>query len=250
MAKLRILVAEDNLVHASKMEMILDELGYDLIGIFNNEAEVMRMFNATLPDLVILDIDLKDSDDGVSIASKINNIRPTPIIFATSFVDKETISRALQTDPYAYLIKPIEKPSLQAAIELAVFKLGKKDQEGSAGKFSGWSEDLVLNESFFIKSGSKLVKVAWADIRWIEVSQDRYCEIVSEKRSFQIRSSMNQLEEKLNPAVFVRIHRSHIVNIEKVDGVDDVDMVVEVGEKSLPLGGAYKNNLMNRLRLL
>ena len=250
MAKLRILVAEDNLVHASKMEMILDELGYDLIGIFDNEVEMLRMFNATLPDLVILDIDLKDTDDGVTIAGKINSIRPTPIIFATSFVDKETITRALRTDPYAYLIKPIEKPSLQAAIELAVFKLGKKDQEASTGKFSGWSEDLVLNESFFIKSGSKLVKVIWADIQWIEVSQDRYCEIVSDKRSFQIRSSMNQLEEKLDPTVFVRIHRSHIVNIEKVDGVDDVDMVVEVGEKSLPLGGAYKNNLMNRLRLL
>jgi DNA-binding LytR/AlgR family response regulator len=249
MPPIKILVAEDNPSHASKMEMLLDELEYNLVGIYPTEQEVLRLFRATKPDLVILDIELAGGGDGVAIADKINDIKPTPIIFATSFEDKETITRALKTDPYAYIVKPIERPSLQAAIELALFKFSNREQQVD-DKYQGWSEDLILNDSFFIKSGSKLSKVPHGDILWIEVGQDRYCDIITEKRRYSVRTSMNHLEEKLDRATFVRIHRAHIVNIHKVDGIDDIDMMVEVGEMSLPLGGSYKNDLMNRFRLL
>ena len=93
-------------------------------------------------------------------------------------------------------------------------------------------------------------KVPLKDILWIEVSQDRYCDIVTKSRNYSVRTSISQLESRLDPSIFVRIHRSHIVNIHKIDGVDDFDMVIEVGDKSLPLGGAYKNQLLERFRLL
>lgn len=250
MAAIRILVAEDNPIHASKMEMLLDEMGYELIGIYPTEEDVLRLFKATQPDILILDIELSQGSDGVTIASKINEIKPTPIIFATSFEDKETMVRALKTDPYAYLIKPVEKPSLQAAIELAIYKFSQKAHEEPTEKQAVWTDDLILDACFFIKSGSKLIKVRFEDILWIQVGQDRYCEIVTEKRNFQVRTSMNQLEQKLDPSIFARIHRSHIVNIDKVEGIDEVDLMVDVGEKSLPLGGTYKDNLINRFRLL
>lgn len=250
MASIRILVAEDNPIHASKMEMLLDEMGYELIGIYPTEEEVLRLFKATKPDLLILDIELSDGGDGVAIAGKINKIRPTPIIFATSFEDKETIDRALKTDPYAYLVKPVEKPSLQAAIELALYKFSQSANQETIANPVGWTEDIILNECFFIKSGGKLVKVQFEDILWIQVGQDRYCEIITTKRDFQIRTSMSDLEQKLDSARFARIHRSHIVNIHKVDGIDEVDLMVDVAEKSLPLGGTYKDNLINRFKLL
>ncbi|MEP4531634.1 MAG: response regulator [Cyclobacteriaceae bacterium] len=250
MTAIRILVAEDNPMHASKMEMVLDEMGYEVLAITPSEEEFLRLFRATKPDLIILDIELSDAGDGVQIAARVKEIKPTPTIFATSFEDKETINRALQTDPYAYIVKPVEKPSLQAAIELALFKFSKAGQTTKPESPTSWDEDLILKDSFFIKAGGKLVKVRFEDILWIQVGQDRYCEIITSTREFQVRTSMNDLEQKLDPTVFVRIHRSHIVNIHKVDGIDDIDMVVEVEDQSLPLGGSYKSNLINRFRLL
>ena len=240
-------------MHASKMEMLIEQMGYELIGVANKTNDFLRLFRATLPDVIILDIGLKDGEDGVDIAKKVSAIQPTPTIFATSFEDKETLARALKTDPYAYLVKPVEKPSLQAAIELALYKFVHKGQSvpAVAGQSDADdSDDLIINDSFFVKSGNKLLKVSLEEILWIEVSQDRYCDIVTAKRSYQVRTSMNRLEEKLNKGTFVRIHRSHIVNLKKVEGIDDVDMTVEIGDNSLPLGGTYKDNLFKRFRTL
>lgn len=250
MAAIKILVAEDNPVHAAKMEMLLDEMGYSLLGVASNAGEFLRLFRATEPDLIILDIELKDGGDGIAIASQVEKIKPTPTIFATSFEDKDTINRALQTDPYAYLIKPVERPSLQAAIELAIFKFGRAKDQKTMPFAHEWSEDLILKDCFFVKAGSKLIKVPHTEILWIAVGEERYCDIVTTNRTYPVRTSMNQLESKLNPNMFVRVHRSHIVNIQQVDGIDESDMVIEVKSKNVPLGAAYKTDLVQRLRLL
>ncbi|MEQ9424891.1 MAG: response regulator transcription factor [Cyclobacteriaceae bacterium] len=250
MSIVKILIAEDNVAHASKMEILLDKLDYELLGIQSNEKDFLQMFKATSPDLVILDIELEKDGDGIEIAAKINRIKPTPVIFATSFEDKVTIKRALQEDPYAYLTKPIERTQLQAAIELALYKFSRIGQGHDKKDYKGWEEDAIVNDSFFIKSGSKLVKVRHDDVLWIEVAQERYCDIVTPERNYQLRSSVNQLEERLHSSRFVRVHRSHIVNIQKVDGIDEFEMTVKVGSRSLPLGGVYKANVLNRLKLL
>lgn len=252
MSVIKILIAEDNPVHASKMEMLLDELGYHLIGICPTEEEILRLFRATKPDILILDIGLAEGGDGVTIAGKINEIRPTPIIFTTSFEDKESIDRALKTNPYAYMVKPVEKPSLQAAIELALYKFSllDKDSVSFTDRSMGGIGELVLTDSFFIKAGNQLRKVSFDDILWIEVAHDRYCDIVTPNRRYPVRTSMNAMEETLNPTTFIRIHRSHMVNIAKVQGIDELEMTVEIGDHSLPLGGAYKNNILNRLNRL
>jgi len=248
MSAIKILLAEDNPLHASKMEMLLDILGYELVGVGATEDEVLKLLKSNEPDLLILDISLADNSDGVQIASKTQSIKPLPIIFATSFEDKATLERALSTNPYAYLIKPVEKGSLQAAIELAFKKFSqnpdipkKRDEE---------LDEVVLNDSFFVRSGGKLQKVKLTEVMWIEVAQDRYCDLVTADRRFQVRSSLSQLEIRLNPEIFLKIHRGTIVNMNFIDGVDEVDMVVEVGNHSLPLGGSYKNDLINRFRLL
>lgn len=249
--KVKILIAEDDFTHAAKIEMLLDEMGYELVGIYPTEEEILRLFRATNPDLLVLDIQLSNGGDGVSLAAKLNEIKPTPIIFATSFDDKETINRALKTDPYAYIVKPVEKPSLQAAIELAIYKFNKKQiPEVNTSGEPNWPTDLVLKDSFFIKAGGKLIKVALRDIQWIEVGQERYCDIVTLNRRFPVRTSMNYLEETLNPALFVRTHRSYIVNMGHIEGVDEIDMTVDISGQTVPMGAAYKANLLQKLTLL
>lgn len=249
MSNVRILLAEDNPLHASKLEMLIDMLDYQLVGIGSTEEEVKELYQKHSPDLVVLDISLAGKGDGIKLARDLQVIRPTPIIFLTSHEDKQTLQRALNSNPHAYLIKPVEKPSLQAAIELALFKSNQSSEEKVAQPTSDLEEQ-IINDSFLIKAGSKLTKVPLEDILWIEVSQDRYCDIVTEKRNYPIRTSMNLLESRLDTSVFVRIHRSHIVNIHRIHEIDEFEMTVEMGGKSLPLGGSYKANLLDRFKLL
>ncbi|MEQ8472616.1 MAG: response regulator transcription factor [Marinoscillum sp.] len=250
MDTLKILVAEDNLMHASKMEMTLDQMGYDLLGIYANQKDFLEAFVIQEPDLVILDIELEGGTDGVNMAKTIQQIRPVPVIFATSFEDRETMNRAMQTDPYAYLIKPVAKAGLQAAIELAIHKFAKQSANTGSSHPESFDEAAILFNSFFVKSGSKLQKVRLDDIQWVEVAQDRYCDLVTTDRKFQVRSSLNQLEQKLDPGKFLRIHRAVIVNLNHIEGIDEIDMVVEIGGQSLPLGGAYKAALLAKVKMI
>lgn len=252
MTKLRILAVEDNPLHASKLEMLLDELGYFLIEIVNNADEAIRLFRATKPDLVLMDIDLGDGGDGISIANRINAINPVPIIFITSFSDQKTFNRAKSTEPYAYMIKPIEKASLQASIELAVLRFSKdyfKDTvEGDF--FTGWSQKKLAQESFFVKTADGLAKVRYNDVLWINISTEKYCEIVTTSKTFRVRASLKQLEGKLSPYQFVRTFRSHIVNIHKIDAIRESDMTIIIGKEAIPLGQSYKQLLFQRLNVI
>lgn len=250
MPNLRILVAEDNPTHAAKIEMILSQIGYDMVGLFSTTEETLRMFHALKPDLVILDIELENNGDGVEIANKINSLKPTPIIFATSFEDKETIMRALREKPYAYLVKPISKGALQAAIELASYQFSIKEEKIHTPEYNGWSDDLLMKDSFFVKTGGKLVKLLLTDILWIELADERYCEVVTEQKKYRLRTSLNMLEEKLNSKLFVRVHRSTIVNIMKIDDIDETDLTVSINGNTLLMGKIFKTVLLKQIKTL
>ena len=251
MPKIRILVAEDNPIHASRMDMLLDEMGYENVGIYAKSDEFLRTFHAVKPDLVLLDIELEGSKDGVEIAARISELSPVPVIFTSALEDKKTLERAQITNPYAYLVKPVEKGSLQASIELAVYKFAKDQEQVVINQpFTGWAEDLLVKDSFFVKTGSKLEKVNYADVQWIELAEERYCDIVTSNRNYHLRTSITSLAEKLAPSEFVQIHRRYIINASKIDSIDEADLTVEIGDKTLPIGKTYKSLLIKRLQML
>lgn len=252
MAKIRILAIEDDPIHAARAEMLLDELGYQLIEVASSPEEALRLFKATKPDLVLMDIDLSSDQDGIQVAEKMNGINPVPIIFTTSFTDTATFERAKSTEPYAYMIKPLEKERLKASIELAVFRFAKDyfRETIENDHFTGWSQNMMAKEAFFVKTSEALEKVRYADVLWVGVSSDRYCDIVTTSRSFILRASLKQLEGKLSPYQFVRAHRAYIVNMMKIEHINEQDMTLKVGTESIPLGNAYKQMILERLNIL
>lgn len=246
MNQLRILLAEDDILHAARLEMLLEELEYLHVGTCKNFDETLELFHKTEPDLIILDIALNGRKDGIELAREINLTKATPIIFATSHEDKETIKLAIKENPYAYLIKPIEIGSLEAAIELAM----SKSQTSANSMDYSWSDDLIVKDSLFIKTGGKLQKVQQQDVLWVEVAEDRYCAIVTRDKQFHLRTSLQQLESKLDPKIFIRIHRAYIININAIESIDETDNYVELNNRTIPIGNTFKNDLMKRLKLL
>lgn len=243
--RMKILIVEDEPNYADTLEMFVDELGYDLAGIAAQGKKAMELFDEHNPDLVLMDIHLEGELTGIDLARIFQGQRSTPIIFITSFDDKETFNKAKQTAPYAYLPKPFEPDALQRSIELALqqaFAEGEQVFESS--------EEVVLAATcFFVKDRSKLIKIKLDEILWVEV-EDKYCMLHTKERKFTLRQSLKDLAEKLDPSVFVQTHRSYIVNAAEIEDIDLGLFIVRINGAEVPLGRAHKDELINRLQTL
>ena len=250
MQKLKVFVIEDDFIHASRLEMHLDEMGYTHVGNATNGSEALGMIAATQPDLLLVDIYLEGDRDGVEIVEYLHQKNPIPVIFITSYTDKETFERAKLTNPYAYIIKPFDKHALQTAIELAVYKFTQTPDFINIKKppysYEGWNQDQLANNTIFLKNEGKLVKVDIDDILYIEV-KDKQCLINLHDEVHEVRIPLQKLEEKLTGSHFLRIHRSFIINQEKIFQIDPARNEIVIHHHTIPIGRAYREAFLNSL---
>lgn len=250
MGRIRILLVEDEDLHAEKIKFYLENLEYTLAGHAKDGAEAYRLFCATAPDLVLLDINLQGQRDGVQLAAQIRLESSVPIIFITSLKDRDTIDRAKETEPEAYLLKPLEEASLEAAIELALFRHAANKPDQPTRQNFEWEQDLFIRDHLFIKVGRVLKKISVEEVMYVQTSADKYCDVHTHDRSYSIRSSLSDLESRLSPDQFIRVHRAYIINTEMITEVNETEMKVKVAEHSIPIGRSYKQQLFQRLNYL
>lgn len=122
MTPVKILIVEDESITSMYLENSLHNRGYYVCGIATNEADALRLAETKQPDLVLMDIYLEGDSDGVEIAKQITQMSDIPIVYLTSNSDDETFQRAKTSHPYGYVVKPVEIPALESAIQIALFK--------------------------------------------------------------------------------------------------------------------------------
>lgn len=108
-------------------------------------------------------------------------------------------------------------------------------------------ENIYANNSFFIKKDSRFVRVNFQDILWIEALDNYVIIKTNNKEQFILHSSMKDIEAKLPPLNFARIHRSYIIQIDKINALEENACIID-GNR-IPIGKSYKDNLMSRLNL-
>jgi DNA-binding LytR/AlgR family response regulator len=99
----------------------------------------------------------------------------------------------------------------------------------------------------FVKSDAALIKVDVRQLKWVEALAD-YVALVTDEKKYICHSTMKAIEGKLPADQFVRVHRSYIVRIDQIDQIED--KTVSLGRKVIPVGGTYRDGLMNRLNLI
>lgn len=117
-----ILVVEDEQIVAMELKETLKKLGYTVVGTANNGEDAIDRAGVLSPDLVLMDIHLKGEMDGIEAAGEIASRYDIPVIYLTAHSDFDTMGRALETQPYGYLIKPFNDRTLYSNIEMAVHK--------------------------------------------------------------------------------------------------------------------------------
>src|SRR5215813_2605069 len=120
----RILVVEDEAVVALDVEDRLRRLGHDVVGTADSSASALALAAEVRPDLVLMDIALRDGSDGIAAAERLRAELAVPVVFVTAFADAETLERAKRVSPHGYIVKPFDERDLRATIEIALYRDG------------------------------------------------------------------------------------------------------------------------------
>lgn len=246
MSSLRVLIVEDDKSFALDIEMLIDELGYELLKVVDNSSEALLFIQKEQPDLILMDVDIKGDMNGIEVAKSIAHLK-IPVIFMTASKDTENYKKAQKLLPVAYLVKPFNALSLQSTIEFAVKKIVQ--QEGIIEDEYDWSGDEVLGDSIFVKKSNRLEKILLSSIEWIQ-ADGNYCYIVIEKKRYAVKISMRKIMKFLEGNLFTQVHKSYAVSLKKIETIDFNDNEIIVNGKSLPLGRSYKDKLLAKLKIL
>jgi len=122
MKKAEILIVEDDLLTATVIQKYLTNNGYDVTAIAANATEAFKEIDKVKPDLILMDIFLRNSIDGIEIARIIREKYDIPVIYLTADSSEDTIARAKITEPFGYLVKPVDSKILITNVELTVQK--------------------------------------------------------------------------------------------------------------------------------
>lgn len=238
MDSISILILEDNPAEADALVTVLTANNYTIAGVATTAAAALTLFYQQKVDVVIIDIFLGGSPEGIGFAETINIVpnAAKPFVFLTSSNDRSIFERARLTHPFSYLIKPFNELEILYAIEMAVEKF-----YAQTGVFSSSEADTVVGGNYlFIKKKDSLKKVETASIVYIEVDQ-HYCNIITEQEKFTILMSLSKIMELLDAKKFMRTHRNYLVNTEKITEIIPGDnLLLLKGNHQAPLSDTYK----------
>lgn len=202
-----------------------------LEGYFHNALDALNYCNSNEVDLVFLDINLP----GIS-GLELSTLLPerTKIIFTTAY--SEFAIQSYEANAVDYLLKPITFSRFLKAVNKA--SLLQEDR-----KKAGEEQPETSSETFFVKSGKKIVPLRWAEICYVEGMKE-YIVIVTSNSKTIVYKRMKELEEIL-PKNFLRIHNSFIINMNSIEKVED-NHVYMLG-RALSIGKKYKTDLLKLL---
>ena len=200
---MKILIVDDEKLASSRVERILKELGYEDISVLNDSVEAMGNITKNKYDLVFLDIQMPEVT-GLELANKIIELEPkTFIVFQTAF-DEYAID-AFKAGGVDYILKPTTKESIKKALDRVKTYLESKPDESSK-KIMG-------------KRGNKIYLIELDDIYYIKADLDEVIVKVKDADVY-VRKKIGSMEELLENKNFFRIHRSIIVNVDKIKSME------------------------------
>lgn len=209
-APLRILVVDDEPLAVERLQLLLARCdGVAVVGTANDGEAALRIAEAVAPDLVLLDIAMPGMD-GIDVARALSQSSVSPaVIFATAF-DNFAVA-AFDIAAVDYLMKPVQIDRLQRALDRA------RRQRAAAGE-GGATQGSSYVEEFWVPDHNGLVRIAAGDIERITAERD-YMRLHVGRRSWLIHRTIAKLAEDLDPALFIRVHRSVILRRDTITGL-------------------------------
>ena len=236
-----ILIVEDDPEIADSLSDMLEILNHKVVGKAESYDQAMDFLNKGEIDLALVDIQLKGQKTGIDLAEQINTNYKLPYIFTTAFADGETVSKASEHSPYGYIVKPYSMKDLNPAIEVAM----ANHRNSQALKPD--QADFFSNNHLYIKVNARLIRLEDDEIQYIEAKGD-YVIFKTSDKGYVVHSTIKNVVEKMNPEIFLKVHRSYVVNLDKIKDIEDSS--IQIGDKIIPVSRQNKPDLMKRIDLI
>jgi DNA-binding LytR/AlgR family response regulator len=248
MEALKILIIEDDVFLGTELEEQLLEFGYTITERVRDSESAIIAFRRRLPDLVLCDIQLEDSElDGIDLVKVLNTIAKVPIIFLTAFGDAKTVARAKEVNPAYYLIKPCNPNQLQISLDFAIVNFLNKHEAELEHSLKSQKEVApsfhVDVDYFFLKDGHKYVRVKVEDILWVE-ALGANVKIITENSIFILSANLSSFSKQIPHDFLVRVHRSYTINIHRIESFYGNRIFIQRNDEqqAIPIGKTYREN--------
>ena len=252
--KLTVVIADDEpLARERLMSLLAEEPDIDVAAQCRDGEEAARAIADRRPDIVLLDIDMPRMD-GFQVINAIGVERMPLVIFVTAYDQHAT--RAFDVRALDYLLKPFDRERFAAAIQRARTRV-EGDTDGEVGRhLVALMKDLKKEPSkgdrLIVKSGGRLFFLRADEIDYVEAAGN-YVRLHVGTQSHLLRETMNAIEARLGRDRFFRIHRSRIVNVERIQEMQpwyngEYSIVLKTGAR-LTLSRTYRERLQDRLKL-
>jgi two-component system, LytTR family, response regulator len=220
---LRVIVVDDEQLAREELCYQLDQLGdVDIIGQAGNGVEALHTVDRLIPDLVFLDVQMPGLS-GFEVARRLLERASSPqLVFVTAF-DQHAIE-AFEVNAVDYLLKPVEAGRLGQALEKARWRLAAQRTNSTAPTVNDQLEKIVKmmadrqirREQVAIKVGERFVLVQADDIIFASLADESINIVTGQVSGMSNYRTLDELQARLDPEVFWRVHRSHLVNINKI----------------------------------
>lgn len=230
MKKANVVIIEDGLMQADRYAAILQDQGINVSGIASNFEDGQKLINAYLPDLALVDINLggdgtanKEDTSGIQLGKWIKHTLGIPFIYVTAYGDQETLQKASNTGHVSYLYKPVNDKQLFVSVQDALFK----------------------SKTITIKFNYQNKVIYQNNITRIEANKnDLFIHTSISSETFKTRMKISDIEEELYDFMFIRCHKSHIVNINHVDRYSSEHIFLSNIGKAIPIGPTYRQDVI------
>ena len=231
-----IIIDDEKMARAIISQLISENENLSLISEFSNAIEAIKFLNQHNVDLIFLDIHMPNFN-GFDLIQTLKN--PPKVILITS--DKNFALDAFEYECIVdYIMKPITPERFNKAVQKAL----------TISSLNGISKKIKENDTereLYVNIDRRLIKINFESIKLIEAKGD-YILIKTEGKNYTVHSTMKKIEEKLPDDLFLKIHRSYIINTKKIIDIEDNSVLID--NDVIPVSRSNRPELIKRLNLL
>nr|WP_226016304.1 LytTR family DNA-binding domain-containing protein [Novosphingobium sp. FKTRR1] len=216
---LRTLIVDDEPLAVERMQILCARLpALQVVGTASDGAQALRLIEALAPDLVLLDMTMPEVD-GLTVARALSGQSPRPAVIFVTAHDHFAVE-AFDCDAVDYVLKPVAQERLARAVERAVERARSRDTTTTAQPLATQQAISASQwiEEFWVPHRSELLRIAAIDLDRIDAERD-YVRLHVADRSYLMLHTIQGLEDRLDPARFIRLHRSTIVRRDRIAGL-------------------------------
>ena len=219
---MNVLIIEDDLLFATRLEAIISETPHFFVGHCNSAAEAQQWLTHNSCDVALIDIHLGKGLNGIEISEEFKKLK-IPVIFITAFPSEEIYNESLHNDESYFLVKPFDKFTLSSVLDKI-----DKNRESS---------------SFILKDNNQLIKMEWNNLLYIEV-EGNYCIYHFINKRIAIKNSLTKiLKENIKNNPLIQINRNFVVNKFKISKINTKESSIEIAGIIIPVGSKYLNEV-------